>query len=191
LTSGQRKKRHGAFKRARLSSRIYQREISCKCIFIITGGAVSGCARVAEAARSPRGARILGVLTALLGGLAVGAVWCALVMFSGRDLLVFAPLCAVAIAWVLRAHTFAGSRGGAAIAAVLTVVACAYSLYLQAAAHIAGLLGISLRVALPRIGPGMASTIAWYELGPIEITVLVLSPLLAAWLVVRKARAEG
>lgn len=146
---------------------------------------------MAEAARSPRGARILGVLTALLGGLAVGAVWCVLVMFSGRELIVFAPLCAIAIAWVLRAHTFSGSPGGAAIAALLTVVACAYSLYLQAAVHIASLLGMSLRVALPRIGPGMASTIAWYELGPLEIAVLVLSPLLAAWLVMREARAES
>lgn len=140
---------------------------------------------MAEAARSPRGARILGVFTALLSALAGGAVWCVLAMFSGRELIVFAPLCAIAIAWVLRAHTFAGSPGGAVIAALLTIVACAYSLYLQAAVHVAGLLGISLRVALPRIGPGMASSIAWYELGPVEITVLVLSPLLAAWLVLR------
>lgn len=143
---------------------------------------------MAEAARSPRGARILGVFTALLSALAGGAVWCVLTMFSGRELIVFAPLCAIAIAWVLRAHTFAGSPGGAVIAALLTIVACAYSLYLQAAVHVAGLLGISLRVALPRIGPGMASSIAWYELGPVEITVLVLSPLLAAWLVLRPAR---
>jgi hypothetical protein len=130
-------------------------------------------------------------VTALTSALAGGAVWCMLVVLSGRELIVFAPVCAIAIAWVLRAHAFAGSPGGAVIAIVMTLVACAYSLYLQAAAYIAGLLGLPLRYALPQIGPGMASSIAWYELGPVDIMVLVLSPVLAAWLVMRKARAEG
>lgn len=35
------------------------------------------------------------------------------------------------------------------------------------------------------------SGFAWYELDPLEIAVLVLLPLLVAWLVMRDAGAEG
>ncbi len=141
-----------------------------------------------EAARSLLGTRILGVFTALMTALAAGAVWCVLVLFAQRDLIILAVFAAIAIAWVMRSHAFAGLRSGALIAIVMTVVACAYSLYLQSAAYIAGLLGMSFREALPRLDPGMASAIAWYNIGPIDLTVLVLSPLLAAWLVLRPQR---
>lgn len=81
--------------------------------------------RVTEAVRSPRGARILGIFTSLMTALAAGAVWCVLVLFVRRDLIMLAPLAAIAIAWVLRSHAFAGLRSGALIAIVMTVVACA------------------------------------------------------------------
>jgi len=69
----------------------------------------------------------LGFATAMMSALAGGAVWCVLVLRTGYELTWFALVCAIVVAWALRANGFAGSRIGAALAALCTALACTYS----------------------------------------------------------------
>ena len=111
-----------------------------------------------------RRARWIGVATALMCALAGGAVWCLVALYARRDLMPLALPIAAVVVWALRSHGFAGRWSGAAIAAVCVALASAYSLYLQATAQVASLLGLPMRDALVQMGPGMAIDIAWRNL---------------------------
>jgi len=110
------------------------------------------------------GGRWIGIATALMCALAGGALWCLIALYARRDLIVLALPIALVVAWALRSHGFAARWSGAAIAAICVVIACAYSLYLQAAAQVASMLGLPLRAALTQMDPKMALDIAWVNL---------------------------
>jgi hypothetical protein len=111
-----------------------------------------------------RRARWIGVATALMCALAGGAVWCLFALYARRDLIPLALPIAAVIVWALRSHGFAGRWAGAALAVACVALACAYSLYLQAAAQVASLLGLPMRDALVQMDPAMAIDIAWRNL---------------------------
>jgi hypothetical protein len=110
--------------------------------------------------RSPR-AHWIGVATALMSALAGGAIWCLVALYSRHDLIALSLPIAGVIVWALRANGFAGRWPGALLAAACVALACAYSLYLQATAQGASLLGLPLRAALTQMEPRMAIDIAW------------------------------
>jgi hypothetical protein len=132
------------------------------------------------AVRSPRQAHWIGIATAFMSALAGGAVWCLLALYARHDLIALSLPIAAAVVWALRAHGFAGRWSGAAFAIICVALACAYSLYLQAAAQVASLLGLSMRDALLQIEPRMAIDIAWANLDVGGSAIIALALIVAA-----------
>ena len=132
--------------------------------------------------------RWLGVATALMCALATGAVWCVLALRQGAELPWFAFVCAAVIAWALRANGFAGSRAGAALAAVFTALSCFYAQALLAVGDVAQALGFSLRDTLLRIGAEFALSIVRGRISPWETATWAVAMAVAAWLVLRRPR---
>jgi hypothetical protein len=123
--------------------------------------------RMAALPRTPDSrsrARWIGLATALMTALAGGAVWCLIALYARHDLIALSLPIAAAVAWALRSHGFTGRWSGAAIAVACVVLASTYSLYLQAAAQVASMLGLPLRAALTQMEPRMAIDIAWANL---------------------------
>jgi len=133
----------------------------------------------ANPSRAPR-ARWIGIATALMSALAGGALWCLLALYARRDLIVLALPIALFIAWSLRANGFAGRWTGAVVAAGCVVLACAYSLYLQAVAQVASILGLPMRDALVQMDFGMAADIAWANLDLGGASIMFVALLIAA-----------
>ncbi len=128
----------------------------------------------------PRRARWIGIATAFMCALAGGAIWCLIALYARRDLMTLSLPVAAAVAWALRAHGFAQRWSGAAIAIAGVALACAYSLYMQATAQVASLLGLPLRSALLQMEPRMAIDIAWANLDPAGIAIFGLACVIAA-----------
>jgi len=127
----------------------------------------------------PRSRRI-GIATALMTALAGGAVWCLIALYARHDLIALSLPIAAAVAWALRSHGYAGRWSGAAIAVACVALASAYSLYLQAAAQVASMLGLPLRAALTQMDPRMAIDIAWANLDVAGIATIVVAAIIAA-----------
>jgi hypothetical protein len=125
-------------------------------------------------------ARRIGIATALMTALAGGAVWCLIALHARHDLIALALPIAAAVAWALRSHGYAGRASGAAIAVACVALASAYSLYLQAAAQVASMLGLPLRAALTQMDPHMAIDIAWANLDAAGIATLGVAAIIAA-----------
>ena len=130
----------------------------------------------------------LGFATAMMSALAGGAVWCVLVLRTGYELTWFALVCAIVVAWALRANGFAGSRLGAALAALCTALACVYSQCLLAVGDVAQAMGFSLRETLYRIGVDFVVAVASGRISPLQTACYVIAMLLSAWLVLRRPR---
>lgn len=112
--------------------------------------------------------------------LAGGAVWCLIALYARHELMALSLLVAAGVVWALRAHGFAGRVSGAAIAVICVALACAYSLYLQATAQVASLLGLPMRDALLQIAPRMAIDIAWANLDAGGAAIIALALIVAA-----------
>ncbi len=132
--------------------------------------------------------RATGVITVLMCALAGGAVWCVLALYTRFDFDAFLLAIAALLAWVLRSHGFARSGSGIVLAVAATVLAFAYAAYLLAAAKVASHLGLPMRSTLLAIGPEMAAAIARADFTAWQAGVLLLSCLLAGWIVWRPAR---
>ena len=126
-----------------------------------------------------RRVRAFGVATALMSALAGGAVWCLIALYGGRDFAAMSLPIAGAIVWALRANGFTGSMSGALVGAACVLLSCAYSLYLQAAAQVAALLGLPMRAALTQIDPRMAIDIAWANLDVAGLAIVALAVVVA------------
>lgn len=141
--------------------------------------------------RKPR-AHWIGVATALMSALAGGAIWCLVALYSRHDLIALSLPIAGAIVWALRANGFAGRAAGALVATACVALACAYSLYLQATAQVASLLGLPLRAALTQMEPRMALDIAWASVDGAGLCVIGVAIAVAAvgtlWSPSRSAR---
>ena len=130
----------------------------------------------------------LGFATAMMSALAGGAVWCVLVLRTGHELTWFALVCALVVAWALRANGFGGSRAGAALAALCTALACIYAQCLLAVGDVAQAMGYSLRETLYRIGVDFAVAVATGRISPWQTALYVLSMGISAWLVLRQPK---
>ena len=136
--------------------------------------------------------RDIGVATALMTALAGGAVWCLIALYARHDLIALSLPIAALIAWALRAHGFVGRWSGAVIAIACVALASAYSLYLQAAAQVASMLGLPLRAALTQMDPHMAIDIARANLDVAGIATIIVAAIIAAagvlWTLGRRTR---
>lgn len=137
-------------------------------------------------------ARGIGIATALMTALAGGALWCLIALYARHDLIALSLPIAAAVAWALRSHGFAGRVSGAAIAVACVALASAYSLYLQAAAQVASMLGLPLRAALTQMDPHMAIDIAWANLDVVGAATIGVAAVIAAagvlWTLGERAR---
>ena len=115
-------------------------------------------------------------MTALAGG----AIWCLVALYARHDLIALSLPIAGVIVWALRAHGFAGRWAGAAIAVACVALSCAYSLYLQATAQVASLLGLPLRAALVQMDPRMALDIARADVDMAGGIVILVALIVAA-----------
>jgi len=144
------------------------------------------------ASSSPRRhAPWIGIATALMSALAGGAVWCLLALFARRDLIVLSLPIAAIIAWTLRTHGYAARWSGAVLAVACIALACAYSLYLQATAQVASLLGLPMRAALVQMDFGMALDIAWANLDAAGAIVIAIAIVLGATATLWRTRATA
>lgn len=132
--------------------------------------------------RDPRDRRAswVDIATAVMSALAGGAIWCLVALYSRHDLIALSLPIAGVIVWALRANGYAGRWTGALVAAACVALACAYSLYLQATAQVASLLGLPLRAALTQMEPRMAIDIAWSSLDVAGLVVIVVAIVVAA-----------
>ncbi|WP_440221648.1 hypothetical protein ACQQ2N_11100 [Dokdonella sp. MW10] len=128
---------------------------------------------------------VVGLATAFMCALAAGAVWCVAQLYLRMDLVVLALPTGALVAWALRNHGFARTLSGSAVAAALTLLACAYASYLLAAAKVATFLGLPMRSTLLAIGPEMAAAVSWADMTGFHIGTIVLAAVLSAWLVWR------
>jgi hypothetical protein len=115
-----------------------------------------------------------------MSALAGGALWCLIALYARHDLVALSLPIAGVIVWALRANGFAGRWSGAVLAAAFVTLACAYSLYLQATAQVASLLGLPLRAALTQMEPGMAIDIAWASVDTAGLVVIGVAIAVAA-----------
>ena len=111
-------------------------------------------------ASDPSRSRRIGVATALMTALAGGALWCLIALYARHDLIPLSLPIAAAVACV--------------------ALASAYSLYLQAAAQVASMLGLPLRAALTQMDPHMAIDIAWANLDVAGMTTIIVAAIVAA-----------
>jgi len=136
--------------------------------------------------------RGIGVATALMTALAGGALWCLIALYARHDLIALSLPIAAAVAWALRSHGYAGRWSGALVAIACVALASAYSLYLQAAAQVASMLGLPLRAALAQMDPHMAIDIAWANLDVAGMTTIAVAAIVAAvgvlWTLGRRSR---
>jgi len=127
----------------------------------------------------------------MMSALAGGAVWCVLALRTGYEHTWLALLCAVVIAWILRANGFSGTKTGAALAALCTALACIYAQCLLAIGDVAQAMGFSLRDTLYRIGVDFVLAIASGRISPWQTATYVLAMLVSAWLVLRQRKRSS
>ena len=124
--------------------------------------------------------RWIGIATALMTALAGGALWCLIALYARHDLIPLSLPIAAAVAWALRSHGYVGRASGAVIGVLCVALASAYSLYLQAAAQVASMLGLPLRAALAQMDPHMAIDMAWANLDVAGIATIAVAAIVAA-----------
>jgi hypothetical protein len=125
---------------------------------------------------------VLGLVTAAMTALAAGALWCIAAAWNESLLAWMALPAGAAIALVLHIQGMAGRGWSAALAASLTLLACAYAQYLLAAVRLAQMLGLPLRNTLFSIGPEFAFSLALTRIGLAQGMLLGLGVALAALL---------
>lgn len=121
----------------------------------------------------------------LLSGLAAGAVWCVLSLTTERDTTVLIIPLALIIAAFLRWQGYR-NRQGAVCAVAATLIAFVYAEYLFAAVNIAETLGFPLRDTLFKMDIPFAWQIVRVHVGGLDLALLILACVAAAWLCLRK-----
>jgi hypothetical protein len=126
--------------------------------------------------------------SALLGGLAAGAVWCLLSLATDIDTTFLIVPLAIILAIFLRWQGFSG-RSGAVCAAAATLLTFAYAQYLFAAVRVAQMLGFPLRSTLFKMDFALGLQVIRANLGAWDIGLLTLACVVAAWLMLRNAKS--
>jgi len=123
---------------------------------------------------------LFGAFCAAAFGFAAGAVWMVPSMMFGRAL----PALVLPVGWVLGIvvrRWLRIERGpGAALAALATLLASAYTACLVAAATISGMMGIGFGQAIHDAGPGMLLELAHLAQGPWDLFLYLAGALLSA-----------
>jgi hypothetical protein len=115
----------------------------------------------------------------LLSGLAAGAVWCLISLFTERDTSITLVVFAFLIALFLRWQGYA-NRNGAIGAVAATLIAFVYAQYLFSAVHMAEMLGFPLRDTLFKMDLPFAWRVAKSTLTVWDFLTLLLACAVAA-----------
>ena len=129
----------------------------------------------------------LEIVTAVMCGLAAGALWCLLALAIDHDSTFLIVPLAIGLAFFLRWQGYGGRRG-AICAVAATLIAFVYAQYLFAAVRIAQMLGFPLRSTLFKMDSALAWQVFRGHLSAWDIGLLVLACVVAAWLMVRKTK---
>jgi hypothetical protein len=131
----------------------------------------------------------LEIVTAIMCGLAAGALWCLLALAIDHDpTFLIVPL-AIALALFLRWQGYNGRRG-AICAVAATLLAFVYAQYLFAAVRIAQMLGFPLRSTLFKLDFALAWQATRANLSAWDMGLLVLACVAAAWIMQRQASSR-
>jgi hypothetical protein len=136
-----------------------------------------------------RGALVL-CATALLTGLAAGALCCLLALVIKQDPIWLMLPVAIIIGAFMRWQRFDGARGATAAAGAM-LLCIVYTEYLYAAVRMADMLGFPLRDTLFRMDWRFAWQIVRGNSGVVEAAVLVLAPAIAAGISARTSRGSS
>ncbi|TAL92297.1 MAG: hypothetical protein EPN69_08600 [Rhodanobacter sp.] len=129
---------------------------------------------------------LFAMFSALMLGLAAGAVWMVLALYLRHPLPWLAVPIGASLAWTIRGAVQRAGVGAMLLAAGATALAAIYVNMLFASVEIAGNMGLGIVDALRTAGIGMLWQLAWMTLAPTDIIWTVLAMLLAAWLARRK-----
>jgi len=125
---------------------------------------------------------LFAMFSALMLGLAAGAVWMVLALYMRHPLPWLAVPIGVLLAWTIRGAVHRAGVAAMLLAAGATVLAAIYVNMLIAGVRIAGNMGLGIVDALRTAGIGMLWQLARIAMTPADIIWTVLAMLLAAWL---------
>ena len=125
---------------------------------------------------------LFAMFSALMLGLAAGAVWMVLALYMRHPLPWLAVPIGVLLAWTIRGAVHRAGVAAMLLAAGATALAAIYVNMLIAGVRIAGNMGLGIVDALRTAGIGMLWQLARMALTPADIVWTVLAMLLAAWL---------
>lgn len=133
---------------------------------------------------SVRGALLFlfAMFSALMLGLAAGAVWMVLALYSRHPLPWLVVPIGVLLAWTIRGAVQRAGLGAMLLAAAATALAAIYVNMLFAGVSIAGNMGLGIVDALRTAGIGMLWQLARMAMTPTDILWTLFAMLLAAWL---------
>ena len=133
-------------------------------------------------------ALLFALFSAAMLGLAAGAAWMVVALYSRHPLPWLAVPIGVALAWVIRAGVRQPGTGAMLLAAGATGLSAIYVNLLIAGVKVAGSLGLDLIEALRTAGIGMLWQLARMGLTPADFIWTLLAMLLAGWLASRQRR---
>jgi vitamin B12 transport system permease protein len=133
-------------------------------------------------------ALLFALFSAAMLGLAAGAAWMVVALYSRHPLPWLAVPIGVALAWVIRAGVRRPGTGAMLLAAGATGLSAIYVNLLIAGVKVAGSMGLDLIEALRTAGIGMLWQLARMGLTPADFIWTLLAMLLAGWLASRQRR---
>lgn len=125
---------------------------------------------------------LFAAFSALMLGLAAGAIWMVLALYMRHPLPWLAVPIGALLAWTIRGAVQRPGVAAMLLAAGATALAALYVNMLIAGVGIAGNMGLGIVDALRTAGIGMLWQLAWMAMTPADIGWAVLAMLLAAWL---------
>ena len=133
-------------------------------------------------------ALLFSLFSAAMLGLAAGAAWMVVALYSRHPLPWLAVPIGVALAWVIRAGVRRPGTGAMLLAAGATALSAIYVNLLIAGVKVAGSMGLDLIEAMRTAGIGMLWQLARMGLTPADFIWTLLAMLLAGWLASRQRR---
>lgn len=131
---------------------------------------------------------LFALFSALMLGLAAGAVWMVMALYTHRPLSWLALPLGVALALTIRGTVQRAGNGAMLLSVGATALAVIYVNMLFAGVEIAGNMGLGLIDALRTAGISMLWQLARMSLGPADLIWGLLGIVAAAWLARRNPR---
>ena len=125
---------------------------------------------------------LFATFSALMLGLAAGAVWMVLALYSRHALPWLVVPIGAMLAWTIRGTVQRAGLVAMLLAAAATALAMIYVNMLFAGVSIAGNMGLGMLDALRTAGIGMLWQLARMMMSPMDIIWTLIAMLLAAWL---------